>query len=217
MKENYCHIVGIIDCSGSMVGLENDVIGGFNKFVDDQRKAKGTATMSLIQFDDGYYSDFEFVNINDVPDLNRDTYIPRGMTALYDAIGKTINSTGEVLKNMNENDRPDRVVVFIQTDGQENSSLEYNANSIKQMINKQEEMYNWSFVFLGANINAKSTANIIGIDKKMSMTFAANSKGTTSAFNSVSENLSAVRCGTKLNMCYESKDYSAQADAGLHI
>jgi len=214
LKENYCHIVAIIDRSGSMSGLETEVINGFNKFVEDQKKAPGSATMSLIQFDNEYEVNFEFTDIQDVKDLNNDTYIPRGMTAMYDAIGKAITSTGVKFSEMDENERPDKVVVLIQTDGAENASQEYNALTIKNMIKEQEEKYSWSFVFLGANINAKATASNIGINQKMSMTFAANSRGMTSALNSVSENLSAVRGGSKLDMCYEEKDYSAQVDAG---
>jgi uncharacterized protein YegL len=215
LKKDYCHIVAIIDRSGSMGGLENEVIGGFNKFVSDQKEAPGTATLSLIQFDNEYEVNYEFIDIQNVPDLNGDTYIPRGMTAMYDAIGKAITSTGKKLSEMNENDRPDKVIILIQTDGMENASHEYNSQIIKNMIKEQEEKYSWSFVFLGANINAKVTASIIGINKKMSMTFAANSQGMTSAFNSVSENLTAVRGGFKGDMSYENKDYTAQSNAGV--
>ena len=214
MKSNYCHIIGIIDRSGSMGGLEDEVIGGFNNFIKDQKEADGTATMTLVQFDDQYEVNYTFKDINDVPDLNRETYQPRGMTAMYDAIGKTINSTGLALSIMDENDRPDKVIVLIQTDGAENASNEFRDDVVKDMIKEQESKFSWTFVFLGANINAKATASHLGINKKMSMTFAANSAGMTSALKSVSENLTAVRGGSKKDMSYELHDYASQASAG---
>ncbi len=214
MKKDYCHITAIIDRSGSMTGLEKEVINGFNKFVSDQKETQGTATISLIQFDGNYEVNYEFINIHDVVDLNEYTYIPRGMTAMFDAIGKTIVSTGKRLSEMDESERPDKVIVLIQTDGAENASQEYHSQTIKQMIKNQEEKYAWSFVFLGANINAKETAQNIGISNKMSMTFAANSRGMTSAYNTLSENLTSVRCGNKADMSYQKKDYVAQAKAG---
>jgi len=215
LKKDYCHITAIIDRSGSMSGLQQEVIGSFNRFIEDQKKVKGKATLTLIQFDDLYEVNYEFKPLNDVPDLNNDTYQPRGMTAMYDAIGKAINSTGKKLSELDENNRPDKVVILIQTDGYENASREYSSESIKNMIKEQEEKYSWTFVFLGANINAKKTASNIGINTNMSMTFAANSVGMTSALNSVSENLIRYRNGSKADMSYEQKDYSAQMNAGV--
>lgn len=211
MKKGYTHIVMIVDRSGSMSGLENDVVGGYNSFVKDQKKAEGTATMTLVQFDNQYEVDYDFKDIQDVSDI---MYSPRGMTAMLDAIGKTIATTGETLSEMDESERPEKVIVMIQTDGAENASVEYNHDSIKKMIRKQEDDYNWDFVFLGANIDSKGTAMNIGIKGNNAMNFAANSAGMTSALNSVSENLTSVRCYAKADMSYESKDYTAQADAG---
>jgi uncharacterized protein YegL len=215
MKKDYCHILAIIDRSGSMSGLEKEVIGGYNNFIKDQKNAPGTATLSLIQFDDRYEVNYEFKDVNDVPDLNNDTYIPRGMTAMYDAIGKAIVSTGVKLSEMDESERPEKVVVLIQTDGMENASKEYGTKVIKDMIKEQEEKYSWDFVFLGANINAKDTACNIGINSAAAMTFGANSAGMTSAINSVSENLIKYRGGSKADMAYEEKDYLAQVSAGV--
>ncbi len=211
MKKGYTHIVMIIDRSGSMYNLTNEVIGGFNSFVDDQKKAEGTATMTLIQFDNQYEVNCEFLDINEVPKID---YSPRGSTSMYDAIGKAIGTTGETLAGMDESERPEKVIVMIQTDGEENSSREYTGDSIKKMIKTQEGSYNWDFVFLGANINAKNTAINIGIKTSNAMTFAANSAGMASALHSVSENLTSVRGYTKSSMSYENKDYTAQSNAG---
>ena len=211
MKKGYTHIVMIVDRSGSMSNLVSDVVGGYDSFVKDQKKAEGTATMTLVQFDNRYEVNYEFMDIQEVPKID---YIPRGLTAMLDAIGKTISSTGEALAKMDESQRPEKVIVMIQTDGAENDSREYTHESIKNMIKTQEDEFNWDFVFLGANINAKNTAVDIGIKSANAMTFAANSRGMTSALNSVSENLSNVRGGSKLNMSYENKDYASQSEAG---
>jgi uncharacterized protein YegL len=213
MKKDYCHITAIIDRSGSMGGLEKEVIGGFNNFIKDQREIPGECTITLIQFDNEYEVNYEFSDINEVHDLNSDTYVPRGMTAMYDAIGKAITSTGKKLSEMDENDRPEKVIIFIQTDGMENASQEYGAQTIKDMIKEQEDKYSWEFVFLGANIDAKSVGTTIGISANNSMTYAATVKGTSCALKSVSENIVDYRLGKKTNMSYEDKDYKRQENS----
>lgn len=212
MKKGYTHIVMIIDRSGSMSGLKSDVVGGFNDFVDEQRKAEGTATMTLIQFDTTYAVNYEFKDIQDVPYID---YSTQGCTAMYDAIGKAINNTGVHLLKMAEEDRPEKVIVIIQTDGEENSSKEYTAYVIKEMIKTQENDYNWDFVFLGANIDSKTTAVNLGINYDNAMNFAPNSRGVRSAYQSVSENLTSVRRYDKADMRYENKDYTSQVNAGV--
>jgi uncharacterized protein YegL len=213
MKKGYCHIVAIIDRSGSMSPLATEVINSFNHFIKDQRKVDGEATISLIQFDDQYEVNYSFMGLQIAPLLDKHSYSPRGMTAMFDAIGKTINNTGKHLANMKEDDRPDKVVVLIQTDGEENASKEFTSNTIHTMIKDQTDKYSWEFVFLGANINAKSTANNIGIPKKNAMTYTANSIGTCSAINSVSNNLTQLRNNKRSNMSYTSEDYAKQQES----
>lgn len=212
MKNGYTHIVAIIDRSGSMGHLRNDVINGFDIFIKEQKEADGTATMTLVQFDDKYEVNYEFTDIQEVPKFE---YYPRGYTAMLDAIGKAINATGISLDKMDESERPEKVVVMIQTDGEENYSKEYSASIIKEMITHQEEDYNWEFVFLGANIDVVDTAVTLGIKIDNAIKFANNNQGMTSAINSVSENLASYRCGAKSTMCYEQKDITAQANAGV--
>lgn len=214
MKADYTDITVVIDRSCSMWDLKNEVIGGFNSFIDDQKKIKGAATVTLVQFDDRYEVNYKGKNIQDVPNLSHETYIPRGLTAMYDAIGKTIVSTGERLASMKECDRPSKVIFIIQTDGEENASEEYCISQIKKMIEEQEKVYSWEFVFIGANINAKNTASNIGIKKDKAMTFAFNSKGAKEAFNSISNNVAKYRSGVCDSMRYTSEDYKAQLNAG---
>ena len=214
MKKGYSHILTIIDRSGSMYELQNDVIGGFNSFIADQKKVEGKATLSLIQFDNMYEVNYEMMDIQEVPDLNTQTYVPRGSTAMYDAIGKAILSLGSDLAAMNESNRPEKVIVLIQTDGQENDSHEFRQDTIKKMITEQEDTYNWEFVFLGANIDAVNAAGGIGISASKSMKSANNAQGMRSAFFSLSSNISSYRTGDTSDMKYAQKDFDAQASAG---
>jgi uncharacterized protein YegL len=210
MKENYCHIIAILDRSGSMSSLQDEVIGSFNNFLKDQKKAAGEATITLIQFDDQYEVNYAFRDVSNATDLNRESYSPRGMTAMYDAIGRSISSAGAVLSKMDEHERPSKVVVLIQTDGFENASREYSSVAIKRMITEQTDKYSWEFVFLGANIDAKETAVGIGIKKENAMSYGFNAQDTVSAINSVSENLTNFRSCVKSSMGYTKADYAKQ-------
>jgi hypothetical protein len=154
-KPNYAEIVMLLDRSGSMSTVLKDTIGGFNSFVREQRNNKvGEVRLSLYQFDDKYDVVYEGRPIQDVPDLTTETFIPRGMTALFDATGKTINALGERLSKMYEQDRPSLVIFVILTDGEENSSKEFRLERVKEIIKHQTERYNWKFVFLGADQDA---------------------------------------------------------------
>lgn len=177
MKENLTEIIFIVDRSGSMSGIKSDVIGGYNSFIDEQRKVKDQeANITFIQFDDKYEKLYESVDINEIKNLSDATYIPRGMTALYDAIGKTIVETGERLSNMPETERPSKVLVVIITDGYENSSQEYSQSKIKEMISHQETKYSWDFIFIAANIDLDKVSRDIGIASHKTMAFDSNSE-----------------------------------------
>jgi uncharacterized protein YegL len=202
MKENYCHISIVLDRSGSMAKISLDTIGGLNTFIEDQKNVDGYATVSLTQFDNIVENVFEFINLKDV-NLDRDyRFIPRGMTALYDAIGSSIVKTGESLSKISESDRPSKVIFVIITDGEENASREYEYNKIQEMIKHQSDIYSWEFIFLGANIDAVSTAISLGIKGSNSITYAANSDGVNAVYGSVSSNLTAFRCASAIDASY---------------
>jgi len=215
LKKDYTDITFIVDRSGSMQMLRHDVIGGFNKFIEDQRKVAGECTVTLVQFDNFYEVNYTAIPVNDVQPLNSETYAPRGTTAMYDAIGKSIMETGNRLAKMKEEDRPDKVIVIIQTDGEENASVEFSGETIKKMIKEQEEVYSWEFVFLGANINAKSTAMDIGIQVDKAMSFANSGAGMADALYSISKNVTNYRSGSVRSMAYDSSDYAAQSSKGV--
>ena len=203
MKSNFTDITVVLDRSGSMSTVEKDTIGGFNQFIKDQKNVKGSANLTLVQFD----TEYEFVHrampIETIPALE---FHPRGGTALLDAIGRAIHETGERLRNIPEYDRPSKVIFVILTDGEENSSKEYTKEKINKMITHQRDIYKWEFVFLGANQDAIGEAAKIGIFANNAMTYAATAGGISAAFATTSSNMASFRCGEALNMSYSSSD-----------
>ncbi len=161
MKQNYSDITVVLDRSGSMECLTNEVIGAFNTFVDEQKQVEGEATFTLIQFDDHYEVNCEAINIQDVSHLDETTYVPRGMTALFDAVGKAILSTGKRLSAMAEPDRPEKVIFLIQTDGEENSSTEMNNAAAKAALDRARAK-GWEVVFLGTEFSNFDDATGVG-------------------------------------------------------
>jgi len=164
VKKNSCHIVFVLDRSGSMDVMVKEAIGGFNAFVDDQKKSPGEAVMTLVQFDNEYQVVFRDVPVKDVKPLDDKTYVPRGTTALYDAVGKTITELGVKLAAMPESERPEQVILVILTDGLENASREYQLDQLKGMIANQEQVYSWKFLYLAAGMEAQMTLQNLAID-----------------------------------------------------
>ena len=214
MKNGYSGITVVLDRSGSMACLVDEVIGAFNTFVDEQQQVAGQASFSLVQFDDRYEVYLDAVDLAKVGRLDRTTYVPRGMTALYDAVGRAIVATGTRLAALDEAERPDKVVFLIQTDGEENASHEYDAATLQEMIRHQQDKYAWEFVFLGANIDAGSVAEEIGIARDKALQYANNADGTRAAFAAVSDNLAGFRRGDRQHMAYAEEDREAQRKAG---
>ena len=201
-----------------MSPIRNDVIGAINTFFEDQRKVDvGEVKISLIQFDSEYEENYIAKDIKDVVDLDWNTYVPRGMTALYDAVAKTVIKTGKRFEKMKESARPEKVIFIIQTDGDENSSHEYrDVSVVKQMIEHQTTTYSWDVVFMGANLNAKNLAGNMGINVANAMSYANTTDGFGKAFRSVSCNLTDVRLGTKCDMSYTTQDYISQSEEGIN-
>lgn len=173
-------IACVIDRSGSMESICNDAIGGFNSFLREQKAAPGTATLTLVLFDHQYLVLHNGVDLQAVPELTRETFVPRGSTALYDAIGRTIDSIGARLDKAAE--KPDKVIVVILTDGGENTSHAYTRDQVASMIRHQEEKYAWEFVFLAANQDAFQTGAALNIKACNTANFAATGEGITRAY-----------------------------------
>jgi len=154
MKSNLTEIAIILDESGSMESCKTDTIGGFNEFLNTQKKIKGDVNITLIKFSDYYKVINDATPINHISNLNDNNYTPYYSTALLDAVGKTINNIGKRLSETSEDNRPEKVMVVIITDGYENSSKEFSKKEVFDMVTHQKEKYNWEFIFLGANISA---------------------------------------------------------------
>lgn len=192
-KENLTSINVIVDGSGSMAGLTTDTIGSFNQFLTEQKLVPGEAIFTLCIFNTHYNLVHDFVTLASVPDLDVHTYRPYGGTALLDAMGTTMDSVGQKLAAMQEEDRPSKVIVLIITDGQENSSRNFTKEQIKSMVERQRDTYKWEFVFMGANIDSITEGQALGISMSNSMNYDSTSVGTKSLYKSVSDNLRTYR------------------------
>lgn len=180
---NSTELVVILDRSGSMQRLAEDTIGGFNSLIESQRKLEGKCTVTTVLFDNKVEILYQGKNIKEVPTLTSKEYFARGSTALLDAIGITINETNSKISSMKE-EKPNKVLVAITTDGLENSSNEYSYSSIKSLIEEKKKL-GWDFIFLGANIDAIGEANKFGIERDMAMNVKATKVGQKHAFESI--------------------------------
>ena len=169
-SEKATEIVCILDRSGSMDSIKHDAIGAFNSFLNGQKKLPSEAYLTLVLFDDEYELLYDSIALNDVPELTESTFIPRGMTALLDAIGQTIKTVKKKTKDKN-------VIVCILTDGEENHSNEYKHADIIKLIRKRKEKHHWEFIFLAANQDAIQTGNSLGINASRSVNFSADKEG----------------------------------------
>ena len=208
MKDSLAQITMILDRSGSMSSVLRPTIDGFNEFVEGQKNVPGDANVTLIQFDteNPWEVVFEDKPVKKAPKLTSETYVPRGGTPLNDAIGRTIVDLGNRLEKINEADRPGKVIVVIMTDGLENSSREYSAPRIAEMIKHQHEVYKWEFVFLGANQDAILTGEKLGVPATAAMTFAANVTGVRNTMRSTSSSVASYRSGLAKNVTYSDHD-----------
>ena len=204
-------IAVLLDRSGSMESIKSDTEGGFNAFVDEQRDAPGSATVTLAQFDTVY--DVLYANrpIADVPRLELQ---PRGATALYDALGRLITDVGAELAALTEDQRPGHVIVVVMTDGHENSSVEWTHEAIRAAIARQEHEYSWDFVFLGANMDAVAVGQQMGFAPDKSMTYAADGEGVSSAMSSTSAYVSRKRAAAPAAMVPGFSDVDRDAARG---
>lgn len=193
MNQNLTEIVFILDRSGSMESLTEETIGGFNSLIEKQKSEEGDAMVTAVLFDDMYEILYDHIPINQVKRLTRREYYARGCTALLDAAGRTITNVGKRLAETKEEERPGKIVVVITTDGYENASREYTKPQIREMIEHQRDVYKWQFMFLGANIDAVSEADSLGIRPCMSATYSATNAGVNSTFRAMDKVIGFIR------------------------
>ena len=214
MKKDFSVIVCVLDRSGSMGSIVDDSIGGFNTFLKEQQEEPGEAKMTMVLFNHDYEIIHDFVDIKKVKPLTTKTYVPAGTTALLDAVGRTVDSLGDKLRDMDEKDRPENVIMVILTDGMENSSRDYARSAIKEKIEHQQDKYNWKFIFLGANQDAFAEAGGIGIRGQFVANYAADSFGTLGAYSSSSRAVKSIRrnCANDIKLSDMMDDYNKKRD-----
>ena len=206
MKKNLTEIVFILDRSGSMAGLEGDTIGGFNAMIQRQKREAGEAVVSTVLFDDQREVIHDRVDIRLLPPLTEKEYYVRGCTALLNAVGKAIRHIGNVHKYAREEDRPEKTLFVITTDGMENASRSYSYDRVKSMIQRQKEKYGWEFIFLGANIDAAREAARFGIHADYAANYNADREGTAVVYETVTDAICHVRaCSAPLSADWKRK------------
>lgn len=205
MKKNLTELVFILDRSGSMAGLEQDTIGGFNAMIEKQRKEPGEAVISTVLFDNETEVIHDRSSLDKVPALTEKEYYVRGCTALLDAVGGAIHHIGNVHKYAREEDRPEKALFVITTDGMENASRRYTYDKVKAMIERQREKYGWEFLFLGANIDAAREAARFGIRADCAADYHADSIGTEAVYESVCEAVCQVRRSVPLKASWKQR------------
>ena len=194
-------IVFILDRSGSMEGLEADTIGGFNSMMKKQKEEQGEALVSTVLFDDVCEVIHDRVPMDEVKKLTEKEYFVRGCTALLDAVGGAIHHIGNIHKYVREEDRPEKTLFIITTDGMENSSREYSYDKVKKMVEKRKEKDHWEFIFMGANIDAVSVANKFGVDRSRAVRYECDGAGTALNYKVMSKMVSCARaCGSAAEM-----------------
>ncbi len=193
MRKGLTEVIFILDRSGSMSGLEADTIGGFNSMIANQKKESGEAYISTVLFDDRCEVLYDRVPVGKVEPMNDRQYYVRGCTALLDAIGGAIHHIGNVHKYAREEDRPEKTLFIITTDGMENSSTQYSYEKVKNMVERQKKKYGWEFLFLGANIDAIDVAGRFGIDANRAINYESDRAGTKLNYEVLSRTVSSFR------------------------
>ena len=199
MKKNLTEIVFILDRSGSMAGLEDDTIGGFNAMIEKQKGEPGEAYVSTVLFDNVSEVIHDRVDIQKIEPMTRQEYYVRGSTALLDAVGGAIHHIGNVHKYARPEDRPEKTLFVITTDGMENASRHYSYERVKMMIERNTDKYGWEFLFLGANIDAAKEAARFGIRADRAANYHADSTGTAVVYEAVSEAVCSVRASRPMS------------------
>lgn len=190
MKKGYTDIILLIDRSGSMASIKDDMEGGLKVFIEEQKKLDSKCLLTYYKFDERFEPEFEGSDIQSIESIN---IAPRGMTALYDAIGKSVNLTIERLEKLKKTQKPKHVIFVIITDGQENCSKEFSNAHVKLLIEKQTKDSSWNFVYLGANQDAFGNGQSMGIQGASAMTYTTSSAGIKNMLNSTTRNIYSMR------------------------
>ncbi len=194
MKQGLAEIIFILDMTGSMQPLAAETVIGVNNFVEEQKKVPGQASMTLVTFNSNNTSKvYDCVDLATIQPMKPSDYVPDGMTPLLDTIGNAIDETGERLKSVKDEELPEKVIVVVMTDGEENFSRRYDRKQIFDMVTRQKDEYKWEFVFLGANQDSYLEAGRLGVDKNDTHDWKPTSAGVKAAYVSAGRSVSSYR------------------------
>ena len=196
-------LVFILDRSGSMAGLEQDTIGGFNSMIAKQKKEAGEALVSTVLFDNEATVIHDRLPLSEVPPMTEREYFTRGCTALLDAVGEAIHHIGNIHKYARKEDVPEKTLFIITTDGCENASRRYDYETERRMIERQKEKYGWEFLFLGANIDAAREAARFGIGADRAVNYKCDKAGTALNYEVISEAVGSIRAAKPLSAAWK--------------
>lgn len=193
MKKNSTFIVMLVDKSGSMSLIKQGAIDGFNNFIKAQLEIKEDALATVCLFDSTHTYIVDKQPLEDVTLLDNSNYIPRGSTALNDALGNTISKVSQQIVSMSEKKRPSKVIFCVISDGEENASIEFSQGKIKSLIEYRKEHFKWDFVFIGANQDIRKTREAYSFDVKATFAFDATLKGVQDGYDKLSSYVTTVR------------------------
>ena len=216
MKKGLTEVVFILDRSGSMSGLESDTIGGFNAMIKKQKKEPGEALISTVLFDDRTEILHDRKPLSGIGEMTDKEYFVRGCTALLDAVGEAISHVKKVRKELPKEERPEKTLFIITTDGMENSSKHFSYPQVRSLIEKQQKKHHWEFVFLGANIDAVAAAGKLGISRKRAVNYKHDKVGTKLQWKAMGAMMSCARAagsGAALEKAMDADDFLADVRA----
>lgn len=207
------HITVILDRTGSMQDIRDDVIGGFNAFLAEQKSASTSTTFTLVQFDsqDPYEVLHSAKAITDVTPLTADQYVPRASTPLYDAMGRGILDLEATMARLPEDERPSKVIFVVVTDGAENASKEFDRDAVTKLVKAKTEA-GWDFVFLSADMNAFDDAGRMGVDLSARLAFQKSKRGNDAAWAAASSKVRARMLGDADRVSFDDADRTSSGD-----
>lgn len=215
MKKDLTELVFILDKSGSMYGLEQDTVGGFNSMIKKQKAEQGEALVNAVLFNSEQEVIYDRVPIGKVEPMDERQYRVGGCTALYDAIGHAIRHMDKVYKYIRKEDVPEKTVFVITTDGMENSSYCFGLTELRKLV-KEHEKKGWEFLFLGANIDAPEVAYSMGMRRDRAVRYESDSVGTALNYEVISETLSDMRLGKNIDESWKKRIEEDRQKRGKH-
>lgn len=206
MKKGLTELVLILDRSGSMGGLESDTIGGYNSMLEKQKKAEGQVLVTTVLFDDEREVLYDRIPLEQLPKMTEKEYYVRGCTALLDAVGSTIRCIAGVHAHAKEEDRPEKTIFVITTDGLENASREYTYAGVKRLVEQRKEKEGWEFLFLGANMDAIETAGRFGISADRAADYHSDHAGTALNYEVLADAVCEMRsCAAPIDASWKKR------------